>query len=357
MIFLFTDIANKLKKNRKLFFFVAFSLLSLSSYAQKSCIEKLEEAEKYYESGQIDLVAPLLQDCLIKGFTKEEKVRAYRLLTLYNLYYNQDAEARNNFLELLKVDKEYKLKEIDPSEFSDLYSKFRTSPVIIAGAKFGIGLTGIYNIDYYNDINSVESVPFYTASSTFSYGVSVEVPVYKQFSLSCELYYSSFSYTLNDTILSYSVIQLDENVSQIDMPLTIQWNISKGDFVPYLKAGSSLNYLLSSNTSVYRQDEESGLYRRSEMNFNLTDSRNRFNYSITAGAGFRWKNFIGPGYVTCELRYIRYLNDYLDSENRASNPEMVYSGLITDNTFRVQNVQFFIGYKLPFYKPKYKVKH
>ena len=50
------------------------------------------------------------------------------------------------------------------------------------------------------------------------------------------------------------------------------------------------------------------------------------------------------------------MNSIVDPANRADNPEVLYSFLITDNVFKVQNTQFLIGYKLPLYIAKYKGK-
>ncbi|MBI9052292.1 MAG: outer membrane beta-barrel protein [Bacteroidales bacterium] len=342
----------------KLIVLLFLVFVSIAGYGQNSCAEKLEEAEKYYESGQIDNVEPLLNDCLEDGFTKEEKARAYRLLTLCKLYYNQDEEAKKSFLELLKVDKEYKIKESDPSEFVNLYKDFRTFPVVIVGVKYGMGLLGLYGLENYNDINSLESNSEYETNMTHSFGLSFETPIFKQLSVSYEFYYYMYSYAFTDTILDYAAIKLNESVSSIDIPILLQWNFLKNDFVPYANIGMSFNYLLSAKTDIARNDKEGVEYRPgiTLSDMDLTEYRNSFNYAITAGLGFRWKNLIGPGYLTCDIRYSRYLNNYVKPESRAEDSEMLYTGLTTDNVFKMQNMQFLIGYKLPFYKPKHKGK-
>jgi len=335
-----------------------FLFFSFSGFSQESCTEKLETAEKLYESGQIDKVAPLIETCLEHGFSKDEKARAYRLLALCNLYYNEDDKAKDAFLELLKVNPEYKIKESDPTEFINLHNDFRTFPVVIVGVKYGIGILGLYGIENYNDINSIVSSSEYETHMTSSYGLSFETPIFKQFSVAYEFYLHTYSYTFVDTILDYAALNLNESVTSLDVPILLQWNILDKDFVPYVNAGMSFNYLMSTKTTIKRNDIEGSEYREEiELDeLDLTEFRNKFNYSITAGVGFRWKNFIGPGYLTCDIRYTRYLNNFVDPENRAENSEMLYSGLTTDNVFKMQNMQFLIGYKLPLYIPKYKGK-
>jgi len=335
-----------------------FIFFSFSGYSQESCTQKLETAEKLYESGQIDKVAPLLKDCLEHGFSKDEKGRAYRLLALCNLYYNEDEKAKEAFLELLKVNPEYEIKESDPTEFINLHNDFRTFPVVIVGVKYGVGMLGLYGIENFNDINSIASNSKYETYMTNSYGLSFETPIYKQFSVAYEFYYHTYSYTFIDTVLDYAALNFNESVTSVDVPILLQWNILDKDFVPYINAGMSFNYLMSTKSIIKRNDAEGTEYREEIKvdGLDLTEYRNRFNYSITAGVGFRWKNFIGPGYLTCDIRYTRYLNNFVDPENRAENSEMLYSGLTTDNVFKIQNMQFLIGYKLPLYIPKYKGK-
>jgi hypothetical protein len=354
-------LASNFSSSRNKFIVVLISfllLISFSGYSQNSCSEQLANAEKLYESGQIDKVAAMLEPCLEKGFTKDEKARAYHLLALCNLYYNEDAEAEKAFLELLKANKEYKIKETDPAEFVNLYQEFRTVPVFITGIKFGGGLMDIHSIVNFNDINSIESEGTYYPDYIASVGISFETPLLKELSVVYELYYSWYSYNFKNTVLDYAYISFDETVSGIDFPIMLQWNILSKDFVPYVNVGASFNYLLSSKANYVRTDREGTEYREAvELNnLDLTDSRNSFNYALSAGVGFRWKNIIGPGYLTFDIRYSRYMNSIVDSAKRADNQEIVYSGLITDNVFKVQNTQFLIGYKLPLYIPKHKGK-
>jgi len=346
-------------RNKVTVVLISFLLLvSFSGFSQNSCSEQLAYAEKLYESGQIDKVAAMLEPCLEKGFTKDEKARAYRLLALCNLYYNEDEEAEKAFLELLKTDKEYKIKETDPSEFVNLHQEFRTVPVFITGIKFGWGFSDIYHIENYNDINSIESIGTYNPDNAMSLGLSFETPILKELSVVYELYYSWYSYNFENHILEYANVSFNERISGIDIPVLLQWNILSNDFVPYVNIGGSFNYLLSSKADYTRKDNEGTEYREDvEVNdLNLTDSRNSFNYALSAGAGFRWKNIIGPGYLTFDIRYSRYLKSIVDPEHRADNPEVLYSFLISDNVFKVQNTQFLIGYKLPLYIPKHKGK-
>jgi hypothetical protein len=186
---------------------------------QESCVQKLESAEELYEIGQINKVPPLLKECLDNGFTRSEKVRAYRLLTLCHLYYNENEKAAKAMGNLLKVKPEYVITESDPTEFSTLHETFRTTPFFILGAKAGIGGTDIYEITNFNDLNSLESEGVYTPGLSYSIGLSGETPILNAISLGYEVYYHQFGYKYEDLILNYAAIEFEEQLTSIEIPL------------------------------------------------------------------------------------------------------------------------------------------
>jgi len=334
---------------------IILSFLSVSVSSQNSCGEKLKTAEELYESGQIDKVEKLIKPCLENDFSKNEKVRAYRLLTLCNIYYNEDKKAVDAMDNLLNTEPEYKVKSSDPSEFVSLYDAFRTKPLIIAGIKTSFGFFDIYDIRNYNDINSLQYTATYKPANSASIGISFEFPVIWQFSLVSEMYYSIFNYEFQNTALDYSNISYNENIQSLDMPISIQWNIMETDFTPYVNLGASFNYLISSHADFNREDL-TGKISREPINskLNLTNSRNKYNYAFCARVGFRWKNLFGRGYLSLDLRYSRYFNQNIGTADRAENPEQIYSYFNTDNSLRFQNTQILIGYNLPIYFPKYR---
>src|SRR5688572_15785653 len=78
---------------------VAFLLLfSLSVKAQNTCSQTLIKAQFTYYEGRAEEVPLMLETCLTSGFTPEEKLQAYRLLTLTYLYLNEPANAEKVML-------------------------------------------------------------------------------------------------------------------------------------------------------------------------------------------------------------------------------------------------------------------
>ncbi len=325
---------------------------------EESCSQKLVDAQEVFSNGQIELVPGLLNDCLEKGFSRQEKVTAYRLLTLCHLYYNRNIEASETMQKMLRVEPEYRIQDIDPSEFVNLYSTFRTTPVVIIGLKGGIGLTNIYDVSNYHDINSISDTGKYVTDIIMSFGISAEVPILPSLSFVGDILYFRHSYLFEKTVLDYARMEYNESLSGIEVPLLAQWNILKDQKVtPYINAGGSLQVLLKATSEISRIDTYLEDKSRNEESFNkidLTNSRNILNYGITAGAGVRIKDFISNGYLTLDVKYTRYLRNNVENTNRSSNDRLSYSYLYTDNSLKLENFQFFLGYKIPIYNPKQK---
>lgn len=332
-------------------------VISKFSFAQVSCTEKLGKAHSAFEKGQIDEVPEIIGNCLSSGLTKDEKVSAYRLLTLCDLYYNRSEDAIVNMQNMLIADPEYRLQDIDPSEFSKLYGDFRTVPVFIIGVKGALNLDKIYEVKNYNDINSSDINGLYTTLPGFSGGLSVESPITPRFSVVFEAYYNSISYVLKRNVLEYANITTKDKIIGINAPLLGQYNILKeGDIIPYINAGVSLSYYINSSENILREDTLGNLTHEKVEEFysDMIRARNSFNFGVTGGMGVRIKNVIGIGYITFDVRYSRYFRDVPDASKRDINKESTYGLLHSDNSFKLQNVQLFVGYKLPIYIPRLK---
>ncbi len=336
-------------------FFLIFSIHNLKAQEQ-SCAQSLVDAQEVYASGRIEEVPAILETCLQNGFNKQERVAAYRLLTLCHLYYNRTVEASKTMQELLSIMPEYKIQDIDPSEFINLHSTFRTTPLLIIGAKGGFGGFNFYETTNYNDINSSDYTGTYKPQIALMGGISIEVPIMKELSIVTEFFYNTYKYKFERTVLDYASIKFTEKVTGIEVPLMVQWNIRKNkQAIPYINAGTSMYYILSSEGNIDRNDvfpDEPTRQAPLGTPVDLTASRNKLNFSIAAGAGVRIKDFIGTGYLTIDMRYSRYMKNHVEENKRAEFPNLSYSYLYTDNSFKLENLQFLLGYKLPLYFPR-----
>jgi hypothetical protein len=327
-----------------------------SAKQAQSCTQHLIDAEDAYSKGQIEKVKEMLFSCLEKGFNKDEKNRALRLITLCHLYYNQDTAAALSMLNMLKNFPEYKIDPtLDPAEFVTLYKTFRTRPVFILGVKIGLGFANIYKTENFNDLNSGTYKGTYTLEKPISIGLSVESPFSERLSLAYEFYYKNFQYHFHNMPLSYATIDMNETDAALDVPIMLQYNFKKKNIIPYINAGASLSFLLSSKGNFKRNDKDLDQARGPFVyETTLTSQRKRFNCAMTVGAGVRVKNVISNGYITFDVRYSRYFFYQIEPNKRDSNPKVMYDFLYTDNALKIENLSLLVGFKVPIYIPRQK---
>ena len=119
---------------------VALSGVSFFARGQSTCAQTLRLAQSIYEQGRLHELPQLLQECLRNGFNHEEKVSAYKLLTLTHIYLEEPEKADEMMLALLRTDTEFQVNDaVDPAEFVALYKTFRTYPIYRIGGQTGCG--------------------------------------------------------------------------------------------------------------------------------------------------------------------------------------------------------------------------
>src|SRR5690348_8801996 len=114
--------------------FIPFFLLAMVSFGAlgqgQECEQTLNRATAEFDAGRFYALPSLLKPCLDNGFSKEQKVRAYLLLTQSYLVLNDPIAAENSYLQLLKADPEFVANPVrDPVDVYYLSKKFTTTPL------------------------------------------------------------------------------------------------------------------------------------------------------------------------------------------------------------------------------------
>lgn len=120
-----------------LFLTLLFLLYSVSTSAQvtdqpsSDCEQILIQADDEFNAGRYYGIPALLKPCLDQGFSSEQKVRAYLLLTQAYLILDDPIAADDSYLKLLKADPEYVANPArDPIDVYYLSRKFISTPRI-----------------------------------------------------------------------------------------------------------------------------------------------------------------------------------------------------------------------------------
>src|SRR5260221_14499918 len=128
-----------MQKRIPLFVFFLCVLGSKLSAQVSGCEQTLNRASVEFEAGRFFDLPAILTPCLDNGFSKEQKIRAYLLLTQAYLVLDNPTAAENSYLQLLKADPEYIANPIrDPIDVYYLSKKFTSTPICTPHFRAGL---------------------------------------------------------------------------------------------------------------------------------------------------------------------------------------------------------------------------
>jgi hypothetical protein len=335
-----------------------------------SCTQILRSIRQIYTEGRLQEIPTTLDrsECFTRtegngGFSQQERVEAYKTLTLAYIYLEEPEKADEAMLNLLSTDHFFQTDEnLDPAEFISLYKKFRTWPLFRAGIKLGVSATlPEVMADYYVTGNS-NGQGKYSPSVGFTIGLAFEKDLFRtskskflnRLILNPELSFTGrgFKYALE------SIYESDEGdplgsseapvtQSWLDLNAVLQYQVRPGNaFNPYVGLGGGVNYLMSASSNGFQTASE-GVEQGPD--FDLTPQFEQLNYSIIAMAGLKLR--VGGIYLTGDIQYQYGLMNVVSTENRYSNPELHLGyGLVFDD-LRQHTVTARIGVLYAYFKP------
>ncbi len=365
--------------------FVGFVFFDLRAQDAQSarCIQNLNQAEDRYAAGNLQGIGNLLNGCLAgDNYSKAEKIRAYKLLTLVAIFNDNEPLAEENMINLLKADPEHEYDRIlDPQEFIALYNKFRIQPIFRVGVKFGTNLSETNLIASYNSDNTASDPKTYSQELGFGGEVSVEREFFNYFEAVGSIGYHrrSFSWTQNafgfdgTSQISQEEAQpadgaslVQENQDWLDGNLGVRAFYRIGNLYPFVFGGVGFNYLLTNIETAERGAVSTG----ANVDLVETGNRNQLNYSAFGGAGIKYR--VGVDFLTLEIRYVNGLTDVVDSKNRypipttfeAESPntnntpvnnqrqDRLFKTGVVDDNFGINSLMISIGFVKSIHSPK-----
>jgi len=257
-----------MQKKYWLYLLVCFGLHAQNTLAQTtSCAQTLRLARSTYDQGRLHELPDLLKNCLDNGFTKQEKVEAYKFLALSYTYLEEPEKADEAMLNLLRTDHYFEINEgVDPAEFVALYKTFRSRPIFSLALKFGPNATLPEVTDNYYIGNGAPGTGKYGQRVGFQLGLSYEKDFFassqskflKRLTFAPELQYvtRSFNYTAPSVFLSD---QTGESVANglavykqtwIDLNVLVQYKLNDWAINPYVSLGPGASYVLNASTQL-----------------------------------------------------------------------------------------------------------
>lgn len=347
-----------------------FFNIARTAIAQDPCAIALSEAETKYKQGRLYEIPDILKSCLRGGFTKEERVRAYRLLTLTYLFLDYYNEADDSYLELLQLSPEYKPnEESDPMEIIIHATKFTTRPkYYLTPIKIGINFSQANVLLDYSISQSHNGTDAYRSMVGFHVGLGAEMVLFQNLHLSGEMFWTQRKLYLTDMHWDFYKTNLDIMHREVELPIMLKYNFFRGKINPFISGGASPGFLLQSNIQniegAYRQssdtegnpDEDFPVQPRPKIS--TTSMKHRFNYSLLLGGGVNYK--MGLNYLVLEARYSIGMLNVTDEKKRwredfNEGRDLKFPTGHVDDDFKINNFSFFIGFVKPLYKPR-KIK-
>jgi hypothetical protein len=315
------------------------------------CIQNLNQAEDRYAAGNLQGIDNLLNGCLAgDSYSKAEKIRAYKLLTLVAIFNDNEPLAEENMINLLKADPEHEYDRIlDPAEFISLYNKFRIQPIFRVGIKFGANLSETNLIASYNSDNITSDPKTYAQELGFGGELSVEREFLKYFEGVGSIGYHRRSFSWAQSPFG------DDRT--VDIPQD----------EPQYADGASL---VQENQNWLEAADRGAVSTGANVDLVVTGNRNQLNYSAFGGLGLKYR--VGVDFITLEFRYVNGLTDVVNSKNRYPIPrtfeaeppntnntlinnqrqDRLFKTGVVDDNFGVNSLMISLGFVKSIHSPK-----
>lgn len=346
--------------SRLLMFFFCWLMLSATVLAQDTgCEESLNNAASEFEAGRFYGLPGILKPCLEKGFSTEQKVRAYLLLTQAYLILDDHAAAENSYLQLLKANPEYLASPTrDPIDVYYLSKKFTATPIFTPHFRLGLS-TSLPRTIYGLNTSSVPGMHSDNNVYKIGYqlGAGVDWNLNGNWSICLGAGYARK--VIKDTPQDGGPGaggNFTEKQDWFDVPLYLKYQIDSGKFRPFVYAGVAANLLLSAKLSPEGTDFNAPFVGTQQVSTaqdqSIKSLRNAFNRSLVFGAGAKYK--VGKNFFYVDVRYMAGLSNL--TKNNGFNPLFVQFPQLRTDYYRLDNLSISFGYVQPLYDPRKKGK-
>lgn len=340
------------------------------------CEQTLALATEEFNAGHFYSVPSTLNECLT-SFNRDQRQRAFLLLTQTYLLLDDPIGAERSYLEILWANPEFvpdeKLHAIDVVYLS---KRFTATPkfswFVNGGANVSMPRV-IHDLDIANDGDERYLLrPGYQVGIGGEYSYSDNL----RFRLETNFIQTSYRGTSSDRF-GRDPKTIIERQTWVNIPAYVCYSDNVGRYRPYGYIGYSVSNMLSAKASVITEnfevaessspedteEEETERFDVTSPDFAFFDRRNKLNQSIIFGGGIKYK--VGLDFVFAEVRYSAGLRNIVDLNHLYGNPkydqtspEWVTS--ITpasafghvDDLFRLDNVAITLGFLRPLYKPR-----
>ena len=336
------------------------------------CEQTIAYATDEFNAGHFYSVPGILNDCL-NSFSREQKQRAFLLLTQTYLLLDDPIGAQKSFLEILSANPEFIADEqLHAIDIVYLSKRFTATP------KFSWFVGGGSNVSPVSVILDLDAMADerekYTFLPGYNFGIGGEYSYDDNIKFRAELNYLHTAYkSQTSNHFQHDSKIFKDRQSWLNVPLYVSYADNIGPYRPYVYAGYSYSRLFGDRAVIALQkvtiqnegseDEERETFTRESPDFDFKLRRNEFNHSLIFGGGVKYK--VGLDFVFAELRYSAGLKNIVKPDNLYGNhtfdqtsgewilsfsPIAEYAHV--DDYLRLDNLSITFGFLRPLYKPR-----
>lgn len=331
------------------------------------CEQTIALATEEFNAGHFHSVPSILNECLT-SFNRDQRQRAFLLLTQTYLLLDDPIGTQRSYLEVLSANPEFipdeQLHAIDVVYLSKRFTATPKFSWYVGGGSNVSPVRVIRDLDIMQD-----ETENYSLRAGYQFGGGGEYSYDDHFRLRLEVNYLHTTY--RSQALNYfqnDVKTFVDRQSWVSVPLYVCYTDNIGTYRPYAFVGYSLSRLFSDRASIQLkrvtgQGEEQESFEPPTPDFDFIERRNEFNQSLIFGGGVKYK--IRLDYVFAELRYSAGMKNIVNADRRLANyafdatsgewiqtfdPSAQYAH--TDDYLRLDNLSITIGFLRPLYKPR-----
>ena len=355
--------------------FVSVMLISACGRAQTiDCEQTLALATEEFNAGHFYNVPSVLNECL-RSFNRDQRQRAFLLLTQTYLLLDDPIGAQRSYLEILWANPEFVPDEqLHAIDIVYLSKRFTATPKFswFVGAGSNVSpVRVIHDLDIgADDEESYSLRPGYTVGlgAEYSYNDNLKVRLEANF-------FQTAYRTKASQIFEWDRKTVIDRQTWVNLPAYLCYSDNIGTYRPYGYVGYAVSKMLGDKASIVLEkvdevpatqggeEPETETFEVTSPEFDFLDRRKRINQSIIFGGGVKYK--VGLDFVFVDVRYSAGLKNIVNPEHIYADPaydqtsaEWVMSSTSAtafgnaDDLFRLDNLAITFGFLRPLYKPR-----
>ena len=325
--------------------------------SQDNCLSTLKEAKQLYEQGLIDEIPKILSSCMQSGFTRAQRIEAYKLIILTYLFDDNQFEAEKSMDDFLHKFPEYEVMPSDPVEFVYLLESYKTSSLYSINVYFGPNISNRRISESYTALDQNQTSLSDNSGTGYQMGIGLSRNLWKSLNANIDAIYTihKYSYTRQSSIEvntdNSKTVKLlaKEKTNIISFPASLTYDFGKGNLNYLVRLGGEFGILNKSSLSLERSYD---IVSISENNYDILKHRDKYYYAVIAGAGLEYK--VPRGYLVLDIRYHLGLNKMVISKERYSDPVLWTKYYYVDDDFYLNYLSLNIGYYFSIYQSRKK---